>query len=127
MSRRSKVPEGLDRPLASFLDDLARPASSVASLSGSASATSGSPVSSATISPVATTAAFDVTPFGFTEAQANSIPVAMNALIARQALMITLLNTLLTDVVANGTLLGSTVTTVNNILAALRASQKMDS
>lgn len=63
-------------------------------------------VATGAITPVVTTAAA-LSSYGFTQAQADSIPVAINSIITRQALIITLVNELRLDLVTLGAIKGA--------------------
>ena len=126
MSRRTLVPKGLDPTLTLFLDNLAKPGSAVSDLSGSA-ASSGTAVSTTAITAVATTATTQTSPYGFaTQAQGDAVVSAINSLITRQASVIELINTLLANDATNSALIDAQKTTINNLLASLRAANKMD-
>ena len=60
-------------------------------------------VPAATVEAVATTAATNSTPFGFSEAQANAIPVAINALAADVLALRKALNAVIDELQAVGT------------------------
>jgi hypothetical protein len=65
-------------------------------------------VSTAAISAVATTGATNSSPYGYTtSAQADAIVTAINAIITRQALIITLVNELRLDLVTIGAIKGA--------------------
>ena len=126
MTRRTRVPEGLDPILTAFLDDIAKPAGAVTDLSGSASSTASSVTSSA-ITSVATTGATNSSPYGYTTAaQADAIVTAINSVITRQALLITAVNTLISDMAANAAVIDDLTDKINETLAALRARGRMD-
>ncbi len=71
--------------------------------SGSAQAA----VNASAITPVATTGSTVTTPYGYSQAQADAIPAAINAVITRQGSIITLLNELRATLVAHNLIAGA--------------------
>jgi hypothetical protein len=135
--RNSLIPQwpGLTREQFRYLEGLGiggDPAEAVADATGTA-ATPGAQVSDAAITAVSTTAAISVAHYGYGQAQADAIPVAINSLITRLALLITLVNdlqevitTMQADAAANATVINDLTTSLNATLEALREAEVME-
>lgn len=141
---RSRVPDNAtnDPVMRAFFDRLDKRVTPVTNLSGDASATASAPpagttVASDSIAAVATTASTDSTPFGYAQAQADAIPVAINAIEVRLAALVTAFNAILpaldvitqlrSDAAANAALLDTHTTKINELLAGLRTAGRMES
>jgi hypothetical protein len=139
--RNSLIPQwpGLTREQFRYLEGLGiggDPAEAVADATGTAATTAAAPgaqVSDAAITAVSTTAAISVAHYGYGQAQADAIPVAINSLITRQALLITLVNdlqevvtTMQADAAANATVINDLTTSLNATLEALREAEVME-
>jgi hypothetical protein len=134
MSRRELVPTTITDPehqdsysrilkTLKEIDD--RQVSAVDEVTGDPSDTA----SSVTVTAITTVAinAATTTGYGYTQAQADSIPVTINSIVARLALVTTAVNALKVDTTANAAAISELTTQYNALITAMQASGAMES
>lgn len=127
VQRRSRVPDvDLDPAHYRFLDSIdKRRLTPVAPVStDDASTTAITAVPETAITTVATTAATSSTPYGYSQVQADAIPAAINSIIARQALIITAVNQLISA--APNALTNSVKTQFNALIEEMQKRDAME-
>jgi len=127
VQRRSRVPDvDLDPAHYRFLDSIDKrrltPVAPVSTADASTAAITAVPATA--ITTVATTAATSSTPYGYSQAQADAIPAAINNIIARQALIITAVNQLINA--APNALTNSVKTQFNALIEEMQKRDAME-
>lgn len=118
---RSRIPDwpGLSNDKFRYLEGLDRRVVATNDASGDVTQTAEAPAA-LSIDSVVTTPSTDSSPFGYTQAQADAIVTAINAVLVALTDLHAVVSALQTDAVANADVLNSAKTTLNSALAGMR-------